>query len=74
MFFRRPKSAQATYQAKLQGIDPKSSYEVTFAETFDVGSKRVMTGAELAHLKVNIDHAPGSLLVRYQKAGAGRAN
>jgi alpha-galactosidase len=74
MFFRRPKSAQATYQAKLQGIDPKSSYEVTFAETFDVGSKRVMTGAELAHLKVDIDHAPGSLLVRYEKTGAGQAN
>lgn len=74
MFFRRPRSTEAGYEAKLQGIDPKSSYEVTFAETFDVGSKRVMTGAELAHLKVNINHAPGSLLVHYQKTGAGRAN
>jgi alpha-galactosidase len=74
MFFRRPKSAQATYQAKLQGIDPKSSYEVTFAETFDISARRVMSGSELAHLRVDIDHAPGSLLVRYRSTGAGRSN
>lgn len=67
MFFRRPKSAQTSYEAKLQGIDPQSSYEVSFAETYDVGSRRVMTGNELAHLRVEIKHAPGSLLVRYRK-------
>ena len=67
MFFRRPKSVQTTYEAELHGIDPKSSYQVSFAETFDADSKRVMTGIELAHLKVDINKAPGSLLVRYQK-------
>jgi alpha-galactosidase len=67
MFFRREKSAQTSYEAKLQGIDPQSSYEVSFAETYDVGSRRVMTGSELAHLRVEISHAPGSLLVRYRK-------
>ncbi len=71
MFFRRPKSARAGYQAKLQGIDLKSSYQVSFAETYDIRSKRVMTGSELANLHVDINHAPGSLLVRYRKAGAG---
>ena len=67
MFFRRPKSGQTSYEAKLQGTDPRSSYEVNFAETYDVGSRRVMTGSELAHLHVEIKHAPGSLLVRYRK-------
>jgi alpha-galactosidase len=67
MFFRRPMSGQTTYEAKLQGIDPKASYQVSFAETFDAGPKRVMKGTELAHLKVSINKAPGSLLVRYQK-------
>ena len=71
MFFRRPKSSQTSYQAKLQGIDLKSSYQVSFAETYDAGSKRVMTGRELANLRVDIKHAPGSVLVRYRKAGAG---
>jgi alpha-galactosidase len=67
MFFRRPKSAQTSYEANLQSIDPQSSYEVSFAETYDVGSRRVMTGSELARLRVEIGHAPGSLLVRYRK-------
>jgi alpha-galactosidase len=67
MFFRRPKSAKASYEAALQGIDPKASYDVSFAETYDVSSKRVMTGSELAHLRVDINQTPGSMLVRYQK-------
>jgi alpha-galactosidase len=74
MLFRRPKSAQTSYEAKLQGLDLKSSYDVSFAETYDVRSRRVMTGSELAHLRVDINHAPGSLLVRYQKTGTGRPN
>ncbi len=67
MFFRRPKSAEATYQAKLHGIDPQSSYEVSFAETYDVSAKRVMTGSQLANLRIEINHAPASLLIRYRK-------
>jgi alpha-galactosidase len=67
MFFRRPDNKHASYLASLHGIDPKSSYEVTFAETYDIQSKKVMSGAELRHLKVTIPKAPGSLLVRYEK-------
>jgi hypothetical protein len=48
MFFRRPKSAETAYEATLHGIDLKSSYEVSFAETYDAGSRRAMTGSELA--------------------------
>jgi hypothetical protein len=40
-----------------QDIDPKSSYEVSFAETFDISSRRIMTGSELAHLHVGIKEA-----------------
>ncbi len=74
MFFRRPKSPQAGYDANLQGIDPKSSYEVSFAETYDIRSTRVITGSELAHLHVDINQVPGSLLVRYRKTGAAPLN
>jgi alpha-galactosidase len=72
MFFRRPKSAETAYEATLHGIDLKSSYEVSFAETYDVGSRRVMTGSQLAHLHVEIKSAPGSLLVRYRQIRTGR--
>jgi alpha-galactosidase len=71
MFFRRPKSTQSNYEASLQGIDPNASYEVSFAESYDVQSKQVMTGEQLSHLKVQIEHAPGSLLVHYQKTTPG---
>jgi alpha-galactosidase len=67
MFFRRPDSKRSTFSANLRGIDPKSSYDVSFAETYDVQSKRVMTGVALQHLQVTIQKAPGSLLVRYEK-------
>jgi alpha-galactosidase len=73
MFFRRPKSAPS-YEANLRGIDPKSSYEVSFAETYDIRSTRVIMGSELAHLHVDIHQAPGSLLVRYRRTGAGGHN
>jgi alpha-galactosidase len=74
MFFRRPRSSQASYEARLRGIDPNSSYEVSFSETYDVGLTRVMTGNELAQLRVDIKQAPGSLLVRYRKTGPSRPN
>jgi alpha-galactosidase len=70
MFFRRPDSKRATFSANLHGIDPKLSYEVSFAETYDVQSKRTMTGVALQHLQVTIQKAPGSLLVRYEKKSA----
>ena len=70
MFFRRPESKEARFSAHLQGIDPKASYEVSFAETYDVKSKQVMTGTQLQHLAAEIEKAPGSLLVRYEKKSA----
>ena len=62
-----PHAAQAMFTAHLRGLEPKTRYRVTFAETFDVKETRTMTGAELAKLRVEIGSAPGSLMVRYQK-------
>jgi alpha-galactosidase len=66
IFFRRPKSSVPTFAAALRGLDPTASYEVTFSETYDVKEKRVMTGAALSNLRVEIGSAPGVMLVRYR--------
>jgi alpha-galactosidase len=66
-FFRRPESEQSVFAIALRGVDPKADYEMTFAETYDVKEKRVMTGAELGKLQVEIGTAPGVMLVRYRK-------
>jgi hypothetical protein len=70
IFFRRPKSSEAAFDAALRGVDSNSDYEVTFAETYDVKEKRVITGAELGKLRVEIGSAPGVMLVRYRRVKA----
>jgi alpha-galactosidase len=70
VFFRRPRSEQRTFEASFGGLDPKATYEVTFAETYDVKEKRVMTGAALGKLRVEIDSTPGVMLVRYRQTNA----
>jgi alpha-galactosidase len=67
VFFRRPRSEQSTFESALRGLDPKATYEVTFAETYDMKEKRVMTGAALGKLRVEIGSAPGVMLVRYRR-------
>jgi alpha-galactosidase len=74
IFFRRPKNGQTMHEANLHGIDPQASYDVTFAETFDISDRRVVKGSGLTHLRVDIKHAPGSLLVRYRKHEAGASH
>jgi alpha-galactosidase len=63
-FFRRPKAAQATFEAALRALDPGTEYEVTF---LDGGRKQKLAGAELARLKVEIPAAPGSAVVTYRR-------
>jgi hypothetical protein len=60
-------NSESRYQANLHGIDPNATYQVRFAETYDTGSQRTMSGRELQHLTVNIEKARGSLLIRYLK-------
>lgn len=67
LFFRRPQCASQTFNASLRGIDPQAAYEVAFKETFYVKEQRTVTGAQLADLPIEIDSAPGSLLILYRK-------
>ncbi len=74
MFFRRPKSSEAHYDASLRGLDPAASYEVTITDGDAGAIKHVMTGHDLAHFQAKINNAPGSLLVRYQAVKAEGGN
>jgi len=65
LFFRREKCVGEAASARLQGIDPRVRYEVTFE---DAGEVKTMTGADLARLSVVIARAPGSALIFYKKA------
>jgi alpha-galactosidase len=67
VLFRRSFSTQSSFEASLRGLDPAASYEVTFARTYEVGERRTLTGEQLKHLRVEIDTAPGSVLIRYRK-------
>jgi hypothetical protein len=66
LVFRREKCTDESAALVLQGIDPAARYEVTFE---DSGTKKTMTGAELARLKLTVPKAPGSALVFYKKVG-----
>jgi alpha-galactosidase len=67
MCFRRPESPYPACEITLKGLEPAAQYEVTFSETYDVKTKRIMTGKDLVHFKTEIGKAPGSLLIRYIK-------
>jgi len=70
IFFRRPKSSAPAFDAALRGLDPNADYEVEFAENYDVKEKRVMTGAKLGKLRVEIGSGPGVMLVLYRRVKA----
>ncbi|HLJ88838.1 MAG TPA: alpha-galactosidase [Candidatus Angelobacter sp.] len=67
MLFRRPECPETIFYMRLRGLDPHSRYQVSFAESYRISRKRIMTGAELTRLRVQISSAPGSLLLRYKK-------
>jgi len=67
VFFRRSLSQQPILAAGLQGLDPKASYDVTFARTYDVAKKQTMTAKQLRNMQVEVDTSPGSLLIRYEE-------
>jgi hypothetical protein len=64
VFFRRPQATQTAFVAALHGLDPKATYEVTFA---DNGQTQKLSGEELARLQVEIPAAPGSCLFTYRR-------
>ena len=61
--FRREKSKDAKMAVPLRGLDPKRSYEVSFEDTPE---KKVLPGAVLSALSVEILDAPGSAIVYYR--------
>ncbi len=67
VFFRRPRSAYASMEAGLKGLDAGARYEVTIE---DARATRSLTGEELSRLKVEIGAAPGSALVVYRRTPA----
>jgi len=69
VLLRRPKSPYTILEATLRGLDPAATYEVTFAEGYEPGPAKRMSGKDLAHLRVEIGQAPGSVVVRYGKVG-----
>jgi alpha-galactosidase len=68
VFFRRSMSQQPALETGLRGLEPAGIYDVTFAETYEAGEKRRMTGEQLMHMRVDIAARPGSLLIQYQQA------
>ena len=68
MLFRRPASPYTSVDVALRGLDAKAAYDVSMSPAYKVAKSKRMTGAELARLRVVIDSAPGSMLVRYRKA------
>ena len=58
----------STMAAGLRGLDPAASYDVTFSEAYDMKQRCVMTGAALANMRVEINSAPGVMLIRYPKS------
>jgi alpha-galactosidase len=69
--FRRHSSPYENYHAALKEIDAEGKYDVTFYSGYAPAKSFQMTGAELQHLKIEIDEVPGSLLVEYKKTHSG---
>jgi alpha-galactosidase len=67
VFFRRHRSPFAEMQASLKQIDPAGQYDVSLSPAYEEAPCQHMTGRQLQNLKIAIDEAPGSVLVRYTK-------
>jgi alpha-galactosidase len=65
--FRRSGSPYLAADVALRGVESDGTYDVSFAEGYDVRQTKRMTGAELTRLRVTLDTAPSCVLIRYQK-------
>jgi alpha-galactosidase len=64
---RRPQSPYVRADVHLRGLDADARYEVEWRASYEAKDKRVLTGAELAQLPIEISTAPGSMLVIYRQ-------
>jgi len=71
--FRRPQCQERQLTLGLKGLDAKSTYEVSFAETFDVQRRVMMSGDALQGLQVEIPSTPTALLIRYRRVDSKNA-
>ncbi len=67
MFLRRPQCPYGSVDVGLRGLDPQGKYEVEFRPMYETKEKRMLTGAELGRLHVEIGAARGSMLIVYRK-------
>ena len=65
--FRRHESPFQSSEVAVKGIDPETTYELTFYETYDPLKTVVMKGADMKKLMIEIGSKPGSLLIEYRK-------
>lgn len=64
--FRRPENESITKDLILQGLDPKTTYEVT---NLDIGQTDKVSGKDLMErgLKIEIKTKPGAVIIVYKK-------
>jgi alpha-galactosidase len=67
IILRRPKSPFITMELNLQHLNPDATYDVETRITYDKEPIKEMKGRELAHLKIQLADAPGSMLIFYRK-------
>jgi alpha-galactosidase len=67
MLLRRPKSPFPLIDVRALHLDPEAMYDVELRTTYERGPIRQMKGSELAHLKIELPDAPGSMLIFYRK-------
>ena len=64
--FRRHLSPYVDMTCSLREIDPQAIYQVTQASSYQPSEPVRMKGSDLAHLKIEINEQPGSMLVEYK--------
>lgn len=64
VFFRREKSPYAAVVVELKGLEPDARYTITDVDT---GQKTTATGEQLRRLRADVDVAPGSVLLTYER-------
>lgn len=67
VLLRRPGSSNPRLDVAPRGVDPAATYRVTMSASYDRAEPEELSGDRLAGLSVEIDAAPGSLLVEYAR-------
>lgn len=73
VFFRRHRCPFPGMAVALRQIDPAAEYEVSLSPGYMEGPRRRMCGKDLLRLHISIPDAPGSLVLRYSRAGPAPA-